>query len=123
MYFINGNIEEEFIELIELGKKEIQRTLPIIKEKYSNDYVATKQWYCLKEIFSKEWLDRLNLLNSFSEDIKFSELYEVLDKIKEKGKYELPIEVFDIEKYFNKILEDFYNTVKPTISGYNGRIL
>ena len=120
---INGNIEDEFIELIELGKEEIKRALPIIKEKYGNDYVATKQYFCLKEEFSEEWKRRVELLYFFSNVTEFTTECEMIDRIKIKGNYIVQLDIIDIPRYFNKILNDFYDTVKPKVMGYNKRIL
>lgn len=117
------NFKEVFLNLVEIGKKEIDRTLPIVIKKYNNDYVATRLWGVLAEEFDKEWLKEEEDMYKFIDDNDFDSIKssKFINDIKEN--YNLCENYFncDIKDYFYEILQEYFKS-KVRVEGWNGRI-
>lgn len=114
------NFKEEFLNLIEYGKKEIDRTIPIMIKKYSNDYVVTRWWRCLFLEIEEEYIKREKELFEFSKTFNSYNESKFISNIKEEYGYCVDFYGCDIEKYYIEILEEYYKSKGLRIQGWDG---
>ena len=118
------NLKEEFIDLIEKGKKQIDVTTERAINEYSQNYVAHYGVPALKEFFDPNWIKRENELIKFiKENFWVEEEQEFINEIKEEYGFCEDFFNSDIPEYFEAILDEHFKEKKIEDTGWDGRIL
>ena len=120
------NFKEEFINLVEEGKIEVDKALDKAKKELDINYIAHHGIYSLDEFLNAEWKKRVDDLFSFVEDnFKSNSLGEqkFIDQVKKEYGYCEEFFDADIKKYFEHILKEHFKGKKIKKTGWDGRIL
>ena len=118
------NFKEEFINLVEEGKIQVDEALDKANKELNSNYIAHHGVYALKKFLNTEWNKRVDDLFSFvEENFKLSEEQGFINEIKEEYGFCEDFFDADIKKYFNAIIEEHFKEKKIKETGWNGRIL
>lgn len=118
------NFKEEFIDLIEEGKKQIDDTIQKAINEHSQNYVAHYGMPALKEFFDPKWIERENEMIKFvKENFWVEDEQKFINEI--KNEYGFCEDFFnsDIPEYFDEILSEHFAAKKIEDTGWDGRIL
>lgn len=118
------NFKEEFIDLIEKGKNQIDDTIQKAINEHSQNYVAHYGVPALKEFFDPKWIEREKELIKFvKENFWVEDEQEFINEI--KSEYGLCEDFFnsDVPEYLDEILDKHFAGKKIEETGWNGRIL
>lgn len=118
------NFKEEFIDLIEEGKKQIDDTIQKAINEHSQNYVAHYGVPALKEFFDPKWIERENEMIKFvKENFWVEDEQKFINEI--KNEYGFCEDFFnsDIPEYFDEILSEHFAAKKIEDTGWDGRIL
>lgn len=116
--------KEEFIDLIEKGKKQIDDTIQKAINEYSENYVAHYGVPALKEFFDPLWIEREKEMIKFvKENFWVEDEQKFIDEI--KSEYGLCEDFYnsDVPEYLDEILDKHFEGKKIEDTGWDGRIL
>ena len=118
------NFKEEFVNLIEKGKIQVDKALDKANKEYNDNYIAHHGINALKKFFDIEWKKRVDELFSFVEDnFRISKEQEFINEIKEEYGFCKDFFNADIKKYFENIIEEHFKGKEIKETGWDGRIL
>ncbi len=118
------NFKEEFIDLVEKGKSQIDDTVEKAIKEYSENYVAHYGVPALKEFFDPLWIEREKEMIKFvKENFWVEDEQEFIDEI--KSEYGLCEDFYnsDVPEYLDEILDKHFEGKKIEDTGWDGRIL
>lgn len=118
------NFKDEFIDLIEEGKKQIEDTIQKVINEHSQNYVAHYGVPALKEFFDPKWIERESELFKFTRgNFDIFEEQKFINEIKEEYGFCEDFFNSDIPEYFEAILDEHFAAKKIEDTGWDGRIL
>jgi hypothetical protein len=118
------NFKEEFIDLIEKGKNQIDYTIQKAINEHSQNYVAHYGVPALKEFFDPKWIERENELIKFvKENFWVEDEQEFINEVKEEYGFCEDFFNSDVPEYFDAILDEHFASKKIEDTGWDGRIL
>lgn len=118
------NFKQEFIDLINEGKEQIDVTIEKTIEQYSQNYLAHYGVPALKEFFDPKWIERENEMIKFvKENFWVEDEQKFINEI--KNEYGFCEDFFnsDVPEYFEAILDEHFADKKIEDTGWDGRIL
>ena len=118
------NLKQEFIDLINEGKEQIDVTIEKTIEQYSQNYLAHYGVPALKEFFDPKWIERENEMIKFvKENFWVEDEQKFINEI--KNEYGFCEDFFnsDVPEYFDEILDEHFKSKKIEDTGWDGRIL
>jgi len=118
------NFKQEFIDLINEGKEQIDVTIEKTIEQYSQNYLAHYGVPALKEFFDPKWIERENEMIKFvKENFWVEDEQKFINEI--KNEYGFCEDFFnsDVPEYFDEILDEHFKSKKIEDTGWDGRIL
>ena len=118
------NFKQEFIDLINEGKEQIDVTIEKTIEQYSQNYLAHYGVPALKEFFDPKWIERENEMIKFvKENFWVEDEQKFINEI--KNEYGFCEDFFnsDVSEYFDEILDEHFKSKKIEDTGWDGRIL
>lgn len=118
------NFKEEFIDLVEKGKSQIDDTVEKAINEYSENYVAHYGVPALKEFFDPLWIEREKEMIKFvKENFWVEDEQKFIDEI--KSEYGLCEDFYnsDVPEYLDEILDKHFEGKKIEDTGWDGRIL
>lgn len=118
------NFKDEFIDLIEEGKKQIEDTIQKAINEHSQNYVAHYGVPALKEFFDPKWIERESELIKFvKENFWVEDEQEFINEVKEEYGFCEDFFNSDVPEYFDAILDEHFASKKIEDTGWDGRIL
>ena len=79
------NFKDEFIDLIEEGKKQIDDTIQKAMNEYSENYVAHYGVPALREFFDPKWIEReKEMIRFVKENFWVEDEQQFIDEVKEE---------------------------------------
>lgn len=118
------NFKEEFIDLIEKGKNQIDDTIQKAINEHSQNYVAHYGVPALKEFFDPKWIERENEMIKFvKENFWVEDEQEFINEVKEEYGFCEDFFNSDVPEYFDAILDEHFASKKIEDTGWDGRIL
>ena len=118
------NFKQEFIDLINEGKEQIDVTIEKTIEQYSQNYLAHYGVPALKEFFDPKWIESENEMIKFvKENFWVEDEQKFINEI--KNEYGFCEDFFnsDVPEYFDEILDEHFKSKKIEDTGWEGRIL
>ena len=118
------NFKQEFIDLINEGKEQIDVTIEKTIEQYSQNYLAHYGVPALKDFFDPKWIERENEMIKFvKENFWVEDEQKFINEI--KNEYGFCEDFFnsDVPEYFDEILDEHFKSKKIEDTGWDGRIL
>ena len=118
------NFKDEFIDLIEEGKKQIEDTIQKAINEHSQNYVAHYGVPALKELFDPKWIERESEIIKFvKENFWVEDEQEFINEVKEEYGFCEDFFNSDVPEYFDAILDEHFASKKIEDTGWDGRIL
>lgn len=118
------NFKQEFIDLINEGKEQIDVTIEKTIEQYSQNYLAHYGVPALKEFFDPKWIERENEMIKFvKENFWVEDEQEFINEVKEEYGFCEDFFNSDVPEYFDAILDEHFASKKIEDTGWDGRIL
>ena len=118
------NFKQEFIDLINEGKEQIDVTIEKTIEQYSQNYLAHYGVPALKEFFDPKWIERENEMIKFvKENFWVEDEQEFINEVKEEYGFCEDFFNSDVPEYFDEILDEHFKSKKIEDTGWDGRIL
>ena len=118
------NLKQEFIDLINEGKEQIDVTIEKTIEQYSQNYLAHYGVPALKEFFDPKWIERENEMIKFvKENFWVEDEQKFINEIKDEYGFCEDFFNSDVPEYFDEILDEHFKSKKIEDTGWDGRIL